>query len=258
MPFSIAGSLTGSAPIIREMPIGETVYEGCLVHDQHCDTSGGTGGVVLGDVATEAHENDQPILGVVVGVVDDSRAYSSTYHGNGSTYTTTQATIAATGFPRVKIALTIPWVTLIKGPIFNAAHGTALTEITVTTASSGGVTITGANNAITDIADDFATAYCRSGANRGHSRIVTTSTSTTVNTVTVPFPYAIAVGDVFVIASCTLGNGGLDFPATANCIDGNNDMNAYYDVYYHEVNLEEKGKEYAVFSLMPKASSLAA
>uniref|UniRef100_A0A6H1ZME6 Uncharacterized protein n=1 Tax=viral metagenome TaxID=1070528 RepID=A0A6H1ZME6_9ZZZZ len=258
MPFAIAGSLTGSAPIIRTFFVGETVYEGCLVSSQTNDTSGGTGGVVLADVASEAHENDQPILGICVGVVDESRAYSSTYYGNGSTYTTTQATIASTGTPRVKVALAIPWVTLIKGPIYNAAYGTALTKQVVTTASSGGVTITAANNAITDIADDYAVAYCRKGANRGHYRVVTTSTSTTVNTVVVPFPYGIALGDVFVIASCVPGLGGLDIPATANCIDGNNDIDAYYDVYYHEVNLEESGKEYAVFSLLPKACSLGA
>ena len=256
MPFAIAGSLVNSAPIIREYQISETCYMGQLVMGPRV---GGLGGnIQIADAATEASENDQPIMGIVLGVVDESRSYSSTYYGDGSTYTTTQATIAATGTPRVQVALTIPWVTLIKGPIYNAAYGTALTEQVVTTANSGGVTITAANNAITDIADDFAVAYCRKGANRGHYRVVTTSTSTTVNTVTVPFPYGIAAGDVFVIASCVPGIGGLDIPATANCIDGNNDMNAYYDVYYHDINLEESGKEYAVFTLLPQGTGLQA
>lgn len=251
--FEYAGSLIGSgAPIIRNFQIGETVYEGQLVQS---NLVGGTGGAVqIADVASEANENDQPIMGAVVRVEDDSRAYSSTYYGYGSTYTTTQATIASTGTPEVGIVLAIPWVTLFRAPIYNAAYGTALTEITITTASAGGTTIVGANDAITDIADDLCVAYCRSGANRGLYRVITTSTSTTSQTVTVPFPYGIAVGDTFVVASCVPGIGGLDIPATANCIDGNNDMDAYYDVYYHEVNLEESGKEYAVFSFLPKAT----
>ena len=256
--FEYAGSLVGggAAPIVREFQISETCYVGQLVMGPRV---GGLGGnIQIADAATEASENDQPIMGIVAGVVDSSRAYSSTYYGDGSTYTTTQATIASTGTPRVKVTLAIPWVTLIRGPIFNAAYGTALTVQTVTTASSGGVTITAANNAITDIADDFAVAYCRTGANRGHYRVVTTSTSTTVNTVTVPFPYGIALGDTFVIASCVPGIGGLNIPATANCIDGNDDMNAYYDVFYHEINLAEAGKEYAVFALLPQGTGLQA
>jgi len=256
MPFEVVGSLANSAPIIRHYQIGETCYEGQLVMGPRVGGAGGN--IQIADAASEADENDQPIMGVITGVVDDSRAYSSTYYGNGSTYSTTQSVIAATGCPTVEVTLTIPWITLIRGPIFNAAYGTALTEQTVTTASSGGVTITAANDAITDIADDFAVAYCRKGANRGLYRVVTTSTSTTVNTVTVPFPNAISIGDVYVIASCVPGIGGLDIPSTANCIDGNNDMNAYYTVYYHEINLEESGKEYAVFSLLPNGTGLQA
>jgi hypothetical protein len=197
---------------------------------------------------------------MISAVADESRAYvaassGTAEYGDRSTYTTTQATVAAnlgtglTGGGEVDVTLIIPGITLVRAPIYNAAWGTALTVQTVTTASSGGTTITAANNAITDMADDFVTAYCRTGANRGHYRVVTTTTSTTASTVTVPFPYAIAVGDTFVLASCVLGLGGLDFPASADCIDGNNDMNAYYSVLYHEVNLEEAGKEYAIFSL---------
>jgi hypothetical protein len=258
MGFSITGSLVGSAPIIRNFHIGETVYEGCLVHDRTTDTGGGSEGVTLADPATEAHENDQPLLGVVLGVVDESRTYNATYKGNSSTYTTSQATVLSTGVPTVQVGLIVPMITLIKGPIYNGTYGTALTEMVVSSANSGGTTITHVGTAITDIADDYAVVYCRKGANRGHYRVITTSTSTTVQVVTVPFPYGIAVGDVFVAASCVPGMGGLNIPATANCIDGNDDMDDYYDVYYHDVNLEEKGKEFAVFSVHPKATCLGA
>ena len=255
MGFTYAGNLGGAgAPVVRKMFSSEDCYLGQLVEDGKV---AGTGGhFQIANVAAEASDDTGKIFGFISGIVDGSRANvaaasGTAQYGDKTTYTTTQATVASTGISEAKITLIIPGITIVKAPIYNAAWGTALTTQTATTASSGGVTITAANDAITDIADDFATAYCRSGANRGHYRIVTTSTSTTVNTVVVPFPYAIAVGDVFVIASCRLGVSGLDFPASADCIDGNNDMDAFFDVYYHNINLEESGKEFATFSIWP-------
>jgi hypothetical protein len=261
MGFTYAGNLGGAgAPVVRRLQIGEDCYVGQLVMT---GMTGGLGGhVQIADAATEAFEDDTVILGAIAAVADNSRTYvasvsATAQYGDRSTYTTTQATIAAnlgtklTGGGEVDVILNIPMVTMFRAPLYNAAWGTALTTITTTSASSGGVVVAGTGSAITDIADDFATVYCRTGANRGHSRIITTSTSTTSQTVTVPFPYGIAIGDTFVVASCVLGFGGLNFPASADCIDGNDDMNAYYNVYYHDINLEESGKEYAIFSFMP-------
>ncbi len=243
-----SNSLSGALPIVRVFDIGETVYEGQLV--QSGLIAGAGGHVQVADAASEAHENDQPILGIVSGVVDESRTYDSTYRGNKSTYTTTQATIASTGTPRVQVTLIRPWDTLIKAPICYTAYGTAPTVLTETTGSAGGTVVTHA--AITDTADDLCTVYCRTGANRGIYRVVTTG-ATTSQTVTVPFPYAIAIGDTFIKVACVLGLGGLDILATANCIDGDAALTNYYDVYYHEINCETAGGEYAVFSFMPKA-----
>lgn len=255
--FYVSGSTVNSAPIKMVVPISEDMYVGQLVMWDMGATAGiaGLGGVVqIADVANEANEDDLPIAGVVSGVFSEERAYDGTYYGDKATYSTAQGTVADTGMSQVEIHRIIPNVTIIRGPIYDAAFGTALTELVVTTASSGGVLVTAANDAITDIADDCCIAYCRSGANRGHYRIGTTTT-TTVTTVTVPFPYGIVVGDVFVVASVRLGKGGLDFPATANCIDGNNDMNAFYSVVYQKVNLKESGKEYAEFTFMAAACS---
>jgi len=259
MGFTYAGNLGGAgAPVVRRFQISEDCYVGQLVQT---GLVAGTGGhIQIADVATEASDDDQTIIGFISAIADDSRTYvasssGTAEYGNKSTYTTTQATVAAnlgtklTGGGEVDVTLALPMQTLIRAPIYNAAWGTALTTLTATSASSGGTVVADTANAITDIADDYATVYCRTGANRGQYRIITTSTSTTSQTVTVPFPYGIAIGDTFVVASCVLGKGGLDFPATADCIDGNNDMNAFYDVYYHDINLEESGKEYAVFAL---------
>ena len=256
--FEWAGSLTNSAPIKMVLPVGETMYVGQLAQWDFGNGLVGTAcGVQIADVASSTLENDLAVAGVVTGVYSADRTYDSTYYGDKCTYSATQSVIADTGFPQVELILAIPHSTLFKAPIFDAAFGTALTEQVVTSASSGGVTITAANDAITDIADNFATAYCRTGANRGQYRVVTTSTSTTVNTVTVPFPYGIVAGDVFVIASCKLGMGGLEIPSTANFIEGNDALAGYRAVVYHELNLEKSGKEYAVFSLTATAVATA-
>lgn len=257
MGFSYAGNLGGAgAPVKKQFLTNETMYSGQLVQFQKVPTDALNlgGAVTIAAAAAEAVEDEFPIAGFVSGIVDGSRTYvastsGTAQYGDRTTYTTTQATVKANGPSEVEVTLMIPGITLARAPIFNGAWGTALTEQVVTTASSTGVTITAAGDAITDVADDYLTAYCRSGANRGISRIVTTTTSTTVNTVLVPFPNGIAVGDVFVLASCVEGMGGLNFPASADCIDGNHAMNVYYNVYYHTVNLEESGKEYAEFAL---------
>jgi hypothetical protein len=268
MGFNYAGNLGGAgAPVVRRLQTAQDLYVGNLVQTNMFGVSEG-GHVELADVATEVFENDQPIVGFVSAIADESRAYvaassGTAGYGDKSTYTTTQATIAAnqgtglTGGGEVDVTLALPMTTLIRAPIYNTVWGTALTEQVVTTASSTGVTITAAGDAITDIADGFATAYCRSGANRGQYRVVTTTTSTTVNTVVIPFPYGIVVGDVFVIASCKLGIGGMDLCTAADAIDGNNDMDKFYAVYYHEINLEESGKEYAIFAMAPQWISAA-
>jgi len=246
--FEYAGSLVGPhAPIVRTgLHTSETMYEGQLCMP---GITAGTGGhVQIADVAGEAQEDAYKIMGIVSGVVDGSRTYNSTYFGNSTTYSTTQSVVALTGPSEVQVTLIIPGITLVKGPIFNGAFGTALTEVTVTTASSGGTTITSTSNAVTDIMDSYTTAYCRSGANRGQYRIVT-NCGTGANVVTVPFKYGIAVGDKFVLSAGVLGVAPIYFGATANYIDGNYTMTNYYFAYYHAINLEESGKEFAVFSL---------
>jgi len=254
MGFSYAGNLGGAgAPVVRRFLTSETCYVGQLVMP---GITAGTGGhIQIADPPTLLKEDVLNPFGFISGIVDASRTYvaavsGTANYGDRTTYTTTQATVKANGPSEVEVTLIIPGITLVRAPIYNAAYGTALTVQTNTSASSGGVTITDASNLVTDIEDDYATAYCRTGANRGIYRIVTTSTSTSVNTVTVPFPNAIAVGDTFVISSGVLGYGILDFPASADCIDGNNSMAHGLEVYYHDINLEESGKEYAIFTLL--------
>ena len=257
MGFSYAGNLGGAgAPVVQRHLINETCYTGQLLMFQKPTTDGvNIGGTVrIVDAAAEAHEDAFPIGGIVSGVVDASRTYvksvsGTQQYGDRSTYTTTLADVLANGPGEVEVTLIIPGITLVRAPIFNGAWGTALTEQVATTTDATGVTITATGDAITDIADDMAIAYCRSGASRGEYRVVTTSTSTTANVVLIPFSKGIVAGDVFVIASCVPGLASLQIPATADCIDGNVISNVGYDVFYHQVNLQESGKEFAIFTL---------
>ena len=162
MGFTYAGNLGGAgAPVVMNMFAGETCYAGQLVQT---GLVGGAGGhVQIADAETEASDDDQKLLGFISGVVDGSRTYvasvsGTAQYGDRSTYTTTQATVKANGPAEVQVTLAIPGVTLMRAPIFNGAWGTALTVQTNTSASSGGVTITDANNLVTDIADYYATA----------------------------------------------------------------------------------------------------
>lgn len=252
--FTYAGNLGGAgAPVKRRFHTSETCYVGQLVMPG--GTAGTGGHVQIADAPTLAKEDVLNPFGFITSVWDDSRTYvasssGTAAYGDRTTYTTTQATVKANGPSEVEVTVMIPMVTLVRAPIYNGAWGTALTELTCTSASSGGTVIADTANAITDMKDDYCMAYCRSGANRGEYRIVTTTTSTTSQTVTVPFSNGIAIGDTFVVAGLVHGYCTMDFPASADCIDGNNALAAGIEVFYWDINLEESGKEYAIFTLL--------
>ena len=258
MAFRISGHLVGgNTPVVRNMQIGETLYTGQLLESGR--VGGASGHVQIADAASEAHEDDQPIVGVALGVHNTEDAgWNSTNYGDTATVDTGQAAQLLNdpkGACEVEVGLIIPSITLVSAPIYNAAYGTALSEVTVSTASTTGLAVTHAATAVTDIADDLGTVYCRSGANRGHYRVISTGT-TTAQTVTIAFPYDTTTSCIFVVASCVLGIGGLDIPATANCIDGNNDLDKYYDVFYHSLDLETSGGEQASLTFHPHACAL--
>ena len=73
--------------------------------------------------------------------------------------------------------------------------GANLVLLSNTAASAGGTVITDADVGTADMTS--GTVWCITGANVGHSRLISTHSSGTSFTVTVPFPRAIAVGDEF-------------------------------------------------------------
>jgi len=248
MGFSYAGNLGGAgAPVIRKFQTNESMYTGCMVQ-----SVGGVGHVELLDVPTTLNTTGTNILGFVTGIVDDSRTYTAAVsgeagYGDKTTYTATQSVVKSTGISEVEVCLAIPGVTLIRAPIYNGVWGTALTVLSNTTANAAGTTITDLVGTA-DIGDTLGTIYCRSGANRGMYRIISDITSL-VTTVGVPFPHTIAKGDTFVQVSLILGFNNIMSSAAADCLDGNLTGVDGHSAYIHEINLEEAGKEYAVFAL---------
>jgi hypothetical protein len=249
MAFSYAGSLYGNLPpILKWFQIGATLYEGQILG---YDTAGATNGgyVIPSANAAAGPDTATKIMGVATGIVQSARTFNATYKGNTLAYSTTQATLA--GYDPADAVMAQVWVIrpgdLIHAPVVKDTVGTNPELCTNTAASSGGVTIT--HTAIDTTVDGFSTLYCRTGLNRGKSRKVTTVTSTAVETVVVPFPYAIAVGDTFCVANVVEGMAHIAWDSQLQGIDSSAALSNYFKAYVHQLNLEEAGKEYAVFSL---------
>jgi hypothetical protein len=260
MGFAYAGNLLGvGTPVVRNFQSGESMYVGQLVKSGRAAGLGGH--VAIADIATDVNEDVSQVIGICTGIVDGSSTWTAhssgtAEYGQSTTYTTTIATVLADGPSEVEVTLIIPGVTLVRAPIYDTTWGTALTELVETAGDANGVAITH-DETVVDCADDFSTIYCRTGANRGIYRVNTT-VGANAQLATVPFPHAIAIGDTFVIASCALGLAGMDLTTTFDAIDGDNAMNEYYQVYYHDINLEESGKEYAIFSFWSGSTAEAA
>lgn len=254
--FQYAGSLISCPPIVRKFMISETCYTGQL-----CATglTGHTGGAVqILDAAGAAGSDAVPIIGIVSAVHNVADlGYNTTYMGDTATFDTAQADLLLNdpvGPCEVDVTICLPGITLIRGPIFNATQGTAITELTVTTASTDGLDVTHAGDTAIDYPDSVnSVIYCRKGANRGQYRYINVG-ATGANSTHVAFTYDIAIGDVFVSAPFGVGPARLQVPAGANFIDASGVIANYFDIFCWEVNLEEKGKEYAVFTLCASCS----
>ena len=139
-------------------------------------------------------------------------------------------------------------MSLIEGPIFNAAYSTACAIVTDT----GGADTTGYTTAGTTGAAPFTpvanicTIYCRTGANAGLYR-TTNDTSTTAPDVTVAFPQDVALGDTFVrvplkqgISEIYIGGPGLYIDQALTATDN-------FHVIVKRLDLTVSGSESAQF-----------
>jgi len=144
----------------------------------------------------------------------------------------------------VQLALIGPG-TRLRGRLFQSAYGTAPT---VATAASG-LSTTGATcSTITCATIAYnSVMYCRSVANRGIYRAVS-SASATIHTFTKAFPYTIVAGDTFVFGPRPGPNAIIQMDAANQYIDVAADATANnFRITVLRTNLEVAGEEYVDF-----------
>lgn len=209
--------------------------------------------------------NKQFIAGVVVGFTNRTPTYDATWKANSAAGVITQAAqlardwalnkgMYAIGDPQVLVdVVMIEPCSLLEGPIYNAAYGTAPTVVTDT----GGADTTGYTTAGTTGACDFtpaaslATIYCRTGANSGLYR-VTNDTSTTAPDTTVAFPYDVALGDTFVRVPVKQGLSFIYISGPGMYINcGQPPATNYFAVVCEKLDLKTAGSEKALFRFDP-------
>lgn len=238
----------------------DTLYEGQIVASAlSSSVPSGEGLVPMAAAAGHSDTTGKLVpFGIVLGGNDANPTYNSTYKGVSIASVGSQANLLARdvrgnegmwakGDPLAlaKVAVVGP-STVIKGPIYHLAYGTAPLVYTNTTASTDGLTVTTTAVAQTPIAYNV-TWYCRSGANRGLYRTAY-STSTTSHTFYTAFPYDIAVGDTFVPIYLRVGTCKMQFDGESTYIEA---QPAYatndYVVDVLEIHAEVAGAEYAIF-----------
>ena len=238
----------------------DTLYEGQIVGTPNSSSvPAGEGLVPVAAAAGHSDTTGKVVpFGVVLGGNDANPTYNSTYKGVSIASVGSQANqlardfrgaegMYAKGDPQAlaKVSVIGP-STIIKGPIYHLAYGTAPLVYTNTSASTDGLTITTTAVAQTPLAYNV-TWYCRSGANRGLYRVAY-STSTTSHTFYLGFPYDIAVGDTFVPIYLRVGTCMAQFDGESTYIEA---QPAYatndYMIDVLEIHAEEAGKEYAIF-----------
>ena len=191
-------------------------------------------------------------VGVVVATNLRKPLYSSTYNANYITGVASRADQLALEkqgaqgsmfgvgdpAPLVQVKLIGPQ-TEIKGTL-----SAAPTPFQPSAVGTNGDTLTRSGLTLTDY---FTTVYCRSGANQGIYRQMSTYAS---NVLTFPlyWPYTTTTSDYFVAVNTTIGNTRINVDAYGRNLDVASSVSSkYYSVVVDEINLEEAGKEYVIF-----------
>jgi len=237
------------------------VFAGSLVQ---WDTD--TAGVEVLGVANGAYDasNDSVIAGLVTGTNNETKVFEdgttvSGFAGEEITGVVSQANLVGRTqignrgmyvkgekMALVEIAV-LDNTTRLRGRLYNAAYGTAPTVLTVTTASTdGGVANTYITNAseLASVAN-FSTIYCRSGANAGLYRVLST-TNTTTHLNDVGFPFTVAIDDTFVMCPQRQGYSRIQVDAVSLYINSAA-ITSYYGVFVDKLDLRVAGEESVEF-----------
>lgn len=242
------------SPILVWAPIvdSDTIYVGQIVECQ------GNEGIAPIAAAAGANDTTGKIVpfGVVVGLSNYVPSFDATYKTEKIVDATPLASTAdfrLVGglWPKndhvayAHIAL-IDATTILKGDIFNAAVGTAITVGTLTAGDS--VSATSSALEVAGVAT-LATLYFRTGSNAGSYRI-TDDASTTALTWDKPLYVVAAVGDTVVRANGLrlLGPSRVQFDSESIYINNAAALTVdYYGVDVVKLDLREAGKEHVYF-----------
>lgn len=232
----------------------DTIYVGQIVACQANE------GIVPIGVASGANDTSglKVPMGVVVGLNAKNPSFDSTYKAdkitdiapltNTTEYVLTGGKYVKGGKEAMALVALITPETILKGPIYNAAFGTAITVGTVSTGDANGVSLTTSALEVAGVAT-LASLYFRSGANRGVYRI-TDDASTTAVTWDKSTPAAVAVGDTVVRANGLrlFGPSRTQFDSESMYINSAAALTAdYYGVDVIALDLSEAGKEHVIF-----------
>lgn len=243
----------GTSPMTLWCPLvkGDTCYVGQIVYSNNEGVSpiGAASGVA--DIT-----NKRIPFGVVVGTNLYNQSFDATNAANAITDVVPLAStvdyrmienewVKGDKVSMVQVAVITP-ETILKGPLYNGALGTAPSLLTVTTAG----TVTSTTNA-TDASgvDSLATLYMRTGAAAGAYR-VTDDTSTTALEWDQALTITNAIGDTAVRVNGlrNRGNSRIQFDSEALYIDVAAALTAdYYSVEVYRLDLETATKEHCYF-----------
>jgi hypothetical protein len=179
MEFS--GLLSSATPVIKKYKASAAQAAGTVVLRSAADASG--------QFSTSTTTSFADALGYCL---DNGEKF-----GAATAYSTTQGAVEGV------FSIIINPDAILRAQMVTGATGTSITEDTVATAVSNGLTVVGGTSVASPSMDE-GLIWFTSGANMGLSRKITSVSSVTA-TVIVPFPRASAVGDKFLYAGLNVG-----------------------------------------------------
>jgi len=178
-----AYNLSSSTPIIKKYKASAALAEGIVVIKSAAGASG--------QMSTSTTTSIANALGLVV---DNGLSLAA---GGPITYSTTQ------GADEAVFGVIVNPDQVLRAQMVTGATGTSITQDTIVTASSNGLTFVGGTSVASPDMDEGIVWYT-SGANVGKSRKITSTGATVTGTVIVPFA-ANAVGDTYLYAGVNIG-----------------------------------------------------
>lgn len=222
--MKLAYTLTGSAPILKKLKLGASVA---------------TAGIPV--IADASNDYGECIPATTTSAADTYGVAIDT-----GTYTTTKSATMVEGVVTVIVNPDAVWKARISG---GATTGTAAVDLEPSGQNTAGTTI--ADTEVGSASTAGGTVWGVSGANVGHSRIITTFNSGTSIVTTVPFPNTIETTDVYIQCpwSRNGSNGNLQLTSTFDEANQTIAVGTGVEVAVVELDMNGTTNSYVLFKL---------